>query len=172
MKHYSVYNYFHPQHLAAKVEARNRSGGLCQLCGQPGEVAHHWRQPLYKDEVDTTGDELTWLCYRCDHFATTVRRVESYGGDPLKHVQAIDKATKETLWSTESMSTEHRLSSCTTSFLPLMTPFQKSKNGTESTTSERKSKQTTPDSPNSMRTFLSGSRTKEPSEYLKERYGL
>lgn len=63
-----------PGYRRARLEAFQRSGGICQFCGlRPAEEAHHWSRRYPPDEK-ITADHLTALCRLC-HRAATLRRL-------------------------------------------------------------------------------------------------
>jgi len=82
---------------ASYKEARNlckeRSGGVCQMCGMAqGSESHHW---TYPDPEDITAYHLIWVCVQCHDLTTTVRRVVRDGHWPflvvMRKVQAMLK---------------------------------------------------------------------------------
>ena len=74
------FNHRHPVYLEAREKAFDRSGGLCQVCGQqPATEAHHWAHQ-YPPAHKTTAGDLTALCADCHFVATTLRRFTRAGG--------------------------------------------------------------------------------------------
>ena len=68
------YDYSHPQYRLARAQAMERSGGLCQLCGQlQATEGHHWATS-YPREAGMTANDLTALCGICHEIATAMRR--------------------------------------------------------------------------------------------------
>ena len=59
-----------PGFRRARQTAIDRSGGVCQFCGQRAATdGHHWAEH-YPSDADVTGDDITALCGICHRAAT------------------------------------------------------------------------------------------------------
>ena len=93
-----AYNYRHPQYLAARRGALERSRGVCQFCGQrEASSAHHWAVE-YEPEEEVTPDSLIALCQPCHEIATEMRRfvrvgnsIHQFRKDFIAAVQAAER---------------------------------------------------------------------------------
>ena len=89
-----AYNYRHPQYLTARREAFDRSGGICQFCGQREAMSgHHWAIE-YGPEEEVTPDSLTALCQPCHEVATAMRKFVRIGGSIHQFRRAFKTAMK------------------------------------------------------------------------------
>ena len=69
----------------AARRARNRSGGVCQACGQaPAAEAHHWAWPRERipGAADVRHTDLTGLCRPCHQRAEAARDALAAGVPP------------------------------------------------------------------------------------------
>ena len=106
------FNHRHPVYLEAREKAFDRSGGLCQFCGQqPAGEAHHWAQK-YPPAHKTTADDLTALCVDCHFVATTLRRFTRAGGSRHQLCALLSEAIDQC--DLDSPSPASPPSSCTT----------------------------------------------------------
>jgi len=103
-------DYSHPQYRLSRVRAFERSGNICQFCGQAAtEQAHHWAENYPAPEAIESFD-LTALCGNCHSFATALRR---YGRENNRWLFKVVFRKAIELCFTRSVSQVLRLSSCT-----------------------------------------------------------